>query len=83
MEHNIDNVHKQLAYKPFRPFWLETVGGTRIQVARAEWFHEVPDLGALVISDYTGVTITYWHDLTETIEVEGPAYPGSSSGASS
>jgi hypothetical protein len=58
---NIDSVRSRLAYRPFRPFWLETVGGTRIRVVKPEWFHEVPDsFGRLLISDLDGVTITNW-----------------------
>jgi hypothetical protein len=45
VENGRGNVLAQLAYKPFRPFWLETVGGTRIRVGKAEWFYEVPQLG--------------------------------------
>lgn len=70
---HIQNVKTQLAYKPFRPFWLETIGGTRIRVERAEWFYEVPHtLGKLFISDSEGSFITYWSDLIETIDVETP-----------
>lgn len=71
MEHP-ENVRKQLEYKPFRPFYLETVGGNIIRVAKAEWFHEVPKLGRLFISDENGTTITYWKDLSDTIEIETP-----------
>lgn len=72
MEHP-ENVRKQLEYKPFRPFYLETVGGNIIRVERAEWFHEVPNMsGQLIISDENGTTITYWKDLTDAIEIETP-----------
>lgn len=72
MEHP-ENVRKQLEYKPFRPFYLETVSGKMIRVERAEWFHEVPKMqGQLIISDESGVTITYWQDLIDTIEVDAP-----------
>jgi hypothetical protein len=70
---HIENVRTQLAYKPFRPFWLETIGGTKIRVQRAEWFYEVPgSFGKLFISDSESSFITYWGDLIETIEIETP-----------
>lgn len=69
--HAITEVKKQLAYRPFRPFSLQTVGGTRIYVERAEWFHEVPD-GPLLITETDGTTITWWFDLVDIIEVENP-----------
>jgi hypothetical protein len=67
-----DDVRAQLAYKPFRPFWLETIGGSRLYVEKAEWFYEVPGLSTIIISSPNGVTITYWQDLSDTIEIEGP-----------
>jgi hypothetical protein len=41
MTNGVANVRSQLSYKTFQPFCLETIGGTRIRVAKAEWFHEV------------------------------------------
>ena len=71
MNKSIEAVQRQLAYRPFRPFWLVTVAGMRIRVQRPEWFYEVPD-GPIYISDTRGVTITWWSDLSETVEIEGP-----------
>ena len=67
----IAEVKKQLAYRPFRPFDLQTVGGTRVHVEKPEWFHEVPD-GPLLITGWDGTTITWWFDLVDIIEVDNP-----------
>ena len=72
MTNGIEQVRRQLAYRPFRVFWLETIAGMRIKVERAEWFHEIPE-GPIYISDARGVTITWWSDLTDTVEIEGPS----------
>jgi hypothetical protein len=29
---DVAHLREQVAYRPFRPFWLETIGGTRIYV---------------------------------------------------
>lgn len=72
MQQSKEAVYKQLAYRPFRVFWLETLGGTAIRVARPEWFHEMPQ-GPLIINDEAGaVTLTWWTDLNDTIRIETP-----------
>jgi copper oxidase (laccase) domain-containing protein len=73
MTKNIPDVRKQLKMNPFRPFWLETIGGNRIRVVRSDWFHEVPEADGLIyIYDEEGTTITRWSDLGETIQVDDP-----------
>jgi hypothetical protein len=71
MNKAIASVKRQLLYKPFRPFSVITVAGMRISIGKAEWFYEVPN-GPLIISDPAGVTVTWWEDLSETIDIVGP-----------
>ena len=45
----IEQIHKQLAYRPFRPFLVETSGGTLIRVSRPDWVYFPPETGHFVI----------------------------------
>lgn len=73
---NLNRLRQQLAYEPFQSFWLETVGGTRIQVKRREWFWEIPDLDSFVVAHRNGaVSFGLFSDLTDLIEVETPVAP--------
>ena len=73
---DLAQLRQQLAYRPFRPFWIETVGGTRIRVTRPEWFVEVPgQLGKFIVFNEELVTISNYSDLTDLIQVESPTQP--------
>jgi hypothetical protein len=73
---DLTQLRKHLAYRPFRPFYLETIGGTKIQVERAEWFVEAPGLpDQFVVFHPTHVTVGLFSDLTDLIEVKTPTAP--------
>jgi hypothetical protein len=70
---DLAQLKKQLAMRPFRPFWLETSGGTRIRVSRPDWFIEVPERwGTFIVFGEGFVSHSHYADLTELIEVEDP-----------
>jgi hypothetical protein len=69
---DLANLRQQLAYRPFRPFWLETIAGTRIRVLRAEWFVEVPSRTSFVVFDEGFVTVGRFSELTELVQIEQP-----------
>jgi hypothetical protein len=63
-----------LEQRPFRPFALETVGGTRISVKRPDWFFSPPGTDDFVVFHSYGPRgggywICAYSDLTENIEV--------------
>lgn len=66
----------QLATQPFRPFALETIGGSQIQVERPQWLYRFPDSGGeFVVFTPRGVVISnYEHIVSITV--------GGSNGAS-
>ena len=66
-------IQKQLALRPFRPFWLETTGGNQIRVVRSEWFYSIPDSNGefWVFSEGVGYMLNY-RDILDNIMVEGP-----------
>ena len=73
---DLAQLRQQLAHRPFRPFWIETVGGTRIRVTRPEWFVEVPgQLSKFIVFNEELVTISNYSDLTDLIQVESPTQP--------
>jgi hypothetical protein len=70
---DLTQLKKQLAMRPFRPFWLETSGGTRIRVGRPDWFIEVPERwGTFIVCGEGYVSHAHYGDLTDLIEVEDP-----------
>jgi hypothetical protein len=70
---NLTQLKRQLAMRPFRPFWLETSGGKRIRVSRPDWFIEVPERwGTFIVFGEGFVSHAHYGDLTDLIEVEDP-----------
>jgi hypothetical protein len=45
----IEQIHKQMAYRPFRPFYIETSGGTVVRVSRPEWIYFPPATNHFVV----------------------------------
>lgn len=68
---NIAQLRECLSYRPFRSFWLETIGGTRIFVEKPECFIAIDERFVVLLPS----TVIYGRlsDLTDTIEVEDPA----------
>jgi hypothetical protein len=70
---DITQLKKQLAVRPFRAFWLETTGGTRIRVSRPDRFIEVPERwGTFIVFGEGFVTHAHYADLSDLVEVEDP-----------
>ena len=68
---NADKIHRQLAAKPFRPFWIHTKAGTQVRVGRPEWYWEPPDgYGEFVVFDTHGYSHLNYRDVTSMIIVE-------------
>lgn len=70
---NAEKIHRQLALRPFRPFWIETKSGAQLRVERPEWFFEPPDgLGEFAIFDLLGYTLLNFRDVTSVVGIENP-----------
>jgi hypothetical protein len=70
---NRDKIRKQLALRPFRVFWIETVAGNQIPVERPDWFFEPPDSGGeFAVFDRTGYSLLNYRDVTSVVAVETP-----------
>lgn len=73
---DLQQLRQQLAYRPFRPFWLETIRGSRIRVVRPEWFVELPGQPDKFFVLHEGyVTISRFSELTDFIQVEDITEP--------
>jgi len=74
---NILQIKAQLSSRPFRPFWPETTGGSRIRVGRPEWFYEAPYTnGEFVVFGEGVMHVANYRDLLDTMIVEQPPPPG-------
>ena len=62
-------IKQLLEMSPFRPFVLETTGGTRIEVQKPEWFFEVPHTEEFIVFSHGGYWICAYADLTRNIQV--------------
>jgi hypothetical protein len=69
---NIPKIHDLLATKPFRPFWIETSGGTHIFIEKAEWYYEPPgkDGEFVVFGEHTH--LLNHRDVLDTVTVQNP-----------
>ena len=76
---DLQQLHQQLAYRPFRPFLLETVAGSRIEVLRPDWFVEVPSgdgrTERFVVFHEGFVTLGHFSDLTDLIQAQDKSQP--------
>ena len=70
----IEQIHKQLAYRPFRPFLVETSGGTLIRVSRPDWVYFPPETGHFVIFEGSGASYINFRDVRSVL-VEQPPIP--------
>jgi len=68
----IEQIHKQLAYRPFRPFLVETSGGTLIRVSRPDWVYFPPETGHLVIFEGSGASYINFRDVRSVLVEQLP-----------
>jgi hypothetical protein len=75
---NRAQLEQLLNSRPFRPFWLETVGGTQIRVAKSSrlWMPDDNPYSFVVFNDNSTYTVLNYADLTDTITVEDPTREG-------
>lgn len=64
-----ERIEQLLKTRPFRPFVLETIGGTHINVDKPEWFFEPPGSGEFVVFGNGAYWICSYQDLTDNILV--------------
>jgi hypothetical protein len=70
---NPRQIKNQLALRPFRVFWIETIGGNRIRVTRPDWFFEPPDsMGEFIIFGDGVIRVLNYAHILDNITVEGP-----------
>ena len=70
----IEQIHKQVAYRPFRPFHIETSGGTLVRVTRPEWIYFPPDTGHFVIFEGSAASYIDFRDVRSVL-VDHPSIP--------
>jgi hypothetical protein len=70
----IPQIHKQLAYRPFRPFLIETSGGTLARVSRPEAIYFPPDTRYLVVFEGPLASFIDFRDIRSLL-VEQPPIP--------
>ena len=68
----IEQIHKQIAYRPFRPFLIETSGGTLVRVARPEWIYFPPDTGHLIVYEGGGAAFVAFRDVRSVLVEQPP-----------
>jgi hypothetical protein len=70
----IEQIHKQAALRPFRPFQIETSGGTLIRVSRPEWIYFPPETGHFVVFEGAVGSYISFRDVRSVL-VEQPPVP--------
>lgn len=70
----IEQIYKQMSYKPFRPFLIETSGGTLVRVSRADWIYFPPDTGHFVVFEGSAGSYIAFRDVRSVL-VEQPPIP--------
>ena len=70
----IELIHKQTVYKPFRPFLIETSGGTLVRVARPEWIYFPPDVGYLAVFEGAATSLIDFRGIRSVL-IEQPPVP--------
>jgi hypothetical protein len=68
-----EQIKQHLTLKPFRPFWLETTGGSRIRVARPQWVW-MPENGngSFAVFSEGHYYILAYRDLLDNVVIEVP-----------
>ena len=70
----IEHVYKQAAYRPIRPFQIETSGGTLVRVTRPEWIFFPPETGHLIVYEGGSAAFVAFRDIRSVL-VEQPPVP--------
>jgi hypothetical protein len=68
----IDQIHKQVAFRPFRPFLIETSGGTLIRVSRPEWIYFPPETGHFVVFEGPAASYIDFRDVRSILVEQRP-----------
>jgi hypothetical protein len=68
----IEQIHKQVAYRPFRPFLIETSGGTLVRVSRPEWIYFPPDTGHFMVFEGNGAAYIDFRDVRSILIEQRP-----------
>jgi predicted transcriptional regulator len=68
-----EQIRHYLQSQPFRPFWLETVGGNRIRIGKPQWvFLPDDELSHFAVFAEGNYHILTYRDLLENIVIEAP-----------
>ena len=67
----IEQIYKQVAYRPFRPLLIETSGVTLVRVSRPEWIYFPPDTGHFVVFEGSAASYIAFRDV-HSILIEQP-----------
>jgi hypothetical protein len=67
---SIEQIHKQVSFRPFRPFLIETSGGTIVRVSRPEWIYFPPETGHLVVFEGSAASYIDFRDVRSVL-IEG------------
>ena len=68
----IEQIHKQVAFRPFRPFLIETSGGTLVRVSRPEWIYFPPDTGHFVVFEGSAASYINYRDVRSVLIEQPP-----------
>jgi hypothetical protein len=71
----LEQIHKQTAFKPFRPFFIETSGGTLIRVSRPEWIFFPPETGNFVVFEGAAASYIDFRDVRSVLVEQPPGPP--------
>jgi hypothetical protein len=70
----IEQIYQQTTYRPFRPFFIETSGGTLVRVSRPEWIFFPPESGHLIVYQGGSAAFIAFRDIRNVL-VEQPPIP--------
>lgn len=70
----IEQIQKQIAMRPFRPFLIETSGGTSVRVAKPELIYFPPELGYLAVFEGAVTSLINFKDIRSVL-IEQPPIP--------
>lgn len=68
----IEQIHKQIRYSPFRPFFIETSGGTLVRVSRPEWIYFPPETGHFVVFEGSAASYINFRDVRSVLIEQPP-----------
>jgi hypothetical protein len=69
----LEQVYKQAKYLPFRPFFIETSGGTLVRVSRPEWIFFPPDTGCFVVFEGAAASYIDFRDVRSVLVEQPPS----------